>query len=130
MTDAQTAPRGRWSRLVGRWTTPQSEVEAQRLREDTHVAGAQEISACPRGEPATVYGTLRSVILRPRAGVPALEAELYDGSGTIRLIWLGRRRIGGIEPGRTLVATGRVTCHEDEPMMFNPRYELKPLRSE
>ena len=49
-------------------------------------------------------GTLRTVTLRPRAGVPALVAELYDGSGTINLVWLGRRQIPGIEPGRAVIA--------------------------
>ena len=55
-----------------------------------------------------LQGTLRTVTLRPRGGVPALEAELYDGSGTIVLVWLGRRRITGIEPGRSIQVIGRL----------------------
>jgi hypothetical protein len=65
------------------------------------------------------------VTLRPRGGVPALEAELYDGSGVITLVWLGRRRIAGIEPGRCLRVEGRVGLHAGQRIMFNPRYELK-----
>jgi hypothetical protein len=71
-----------------------------------------------------VTGTLRTVTLRPRAGVPALEAELWDGTGTISLIWLGRRRIGGIEPGRRLVAYGRLAVGDGGRVIFNPIYEL------
>ena len=52
---------------------------------------------------------MRTVTLRPRRSVPALVADLYDGSGSINLVWLGRRTIGGIEPGAYLRATGRVT---------------------
>jgi hypothetical protein len=65
------------------------------------------------------------VTLRPRGGVPALEAELYDGSGLITLVWLGRRRIAGIEPGRAVKVVGRVGIHERRRIMFNPKYELK-----
>jgi hypothetical protein len=65
------------------------------------------------------------VTLRPRGGVPALEAELYDGSALITLVWLGRRRIAGIEPGRAIKVVGRVGVQHKVRVMFNPRYELK-----
>jgi hypothetical protein len=77
-----------------------------------------------------VTGTLRTVTLRPRAGVPALVAELYDGSGSISLVWLGRRQIAGIEPGRRVTCFGRVAHDHDQPVIFNPRYELRPAGSE
>jgi len=67
------------------------------------------------------------VTLRPRAGVPALEAELYDGSGTLAVVWLGRRQILGVEPGRGLVVHGRVAINEGRRVMFNPKYELRPV---
>ena len=52
--------------------------------------------------------------LRPRGGVPALEAELYDGSGVITLVWLGRRRIAGIAPGRPLEVEGRIGVQDGQ----------------
>jgi hypothetical protein len=72
----------------------------------------------------TVFGTIRSVTIRPRAGTPALEAELFDGSGSVTLVWLGRRTIAGIEPGRQLRADGRITSGEGRKLIYNPRYEL------
>ena len=63
--------------------------------------------------------------LRPRGGVPALEAELYDGSALITLVWLGRRRIAGIEAGRAIKVVGRVGTQNKVRVMFNPRYELR-----
>ena len=72
----------------------------------------------------TVLGTVRSMTLRPRAGTPALEVELYDGSGRVTLVWLGRREIAGIAPGRQLRATGRITSDGARRVIFNPRYEL------
>lgn len=59
-------------------------------------------------------------------GAPALEAELYDGSDVIDLIWLGRRKIAGIEPGRLVLAEGLVSIQDGRKVMFNPRYELRP----
>lgn len=70
-------------------------------------------------------GTLRTVTLRPRGGNPALEAELYDGTGVVNLVWLGRRRIAGIEPGRKLRAEGLVSVQDGRKVIFNPRYELR-----
>ena len=72
-----------------------------------------------------MQGTLKTVTLRPRGGVPALEAELYDGSGTILVIWLGRRRIAGIFPGRQIRVEGRIGVHSDTRIIYNPRYELR-----
>lgn len=95
------------------------------LRDESVAAGATLVSACMIGSPVCVAGELRAVVLRPRAGVPTLEAELYDGTGTVTLIWLGRRRIRGIEPGRALVARGRLTRQDDRPTIYNPSYELR-----
>jgi hypothetical protein len=58
--------------------------------------------------------------------VPALVAELYDGTGTLAVIWLGRRQIAGVEPGRRLRVEGMVTEQDGRPVLFNPRYELVP----
>lgn len=113
-------------RAVTRLATSAKEHEAAELQKDCVELGATLVSKLPDREYVRVAGTLRTVTLRPRAGVPALVAELYDGSGSISLVWLGRRQIAGIEPGRELVAHGRVTRDHDAPVIFNPRYELRP----
>ena len=38
-----------------------------------------------------------------------------------------RRRIRGIDPGRSLVARGRLTKREGKVTLFNPEYELKAV---
>ncbi len=73
-----------------------------------------------------IAGTLRTVTLRPRGSTPTMEAELWDGTGTVVLVWLGRRDIAGIEPGRRLVVHGRMTTLKGERAIYNPRYELQP----
>jgi RecG-like helicase len=116
---------GRWSRF----NRTQEQVEAEELRDQVHGAdleGLTTIDCCTPGQTVTVRGMVRSVTMRPRSTVPALEIELYDGSGSVSVIWLGRRRIPGIDPGRTIVVHGRLTCNADDPTIYNPRYELKP----
>ena len=117
---------GRFRRAVARLTEDDDQVASRQLESELEQAGATAVTRCTRGEPVCVAGSLRSVTLRPRAGVPTLEAELYDGTGSITLIWLGRRRIGGIECGRSLVARGRMTVYEGRPTIYNAAYELKP----
>lgn len=116
---------GLFKRALARLTVDEQEVECAVLRSKTAAVGAVAVNECTVGKPVCVAGTLRAVVLRPLAGVPTLEAELYDGTGTVTLVWLGRRRIRGIDPGRTLVARGRLTRREGKPTVYNPAYELR-----
>ena len=121
-----TAP-GRFRRALHRLTADAEEVDSAELRSETSSVGATAVSQCSLGLPVCVAGSLRTVVLRPLAGVPTLEAELYDGTGTVTLVWLGRRRIRGIDPGRTLVARGRLTKRDGKATLFNPEYELRAV---
>src|SRR3954454_2708640 len=109
---------------ISRWANQERE-QARELRKDTRKAGLVSINEAPDRERVCVQGTLRTVTLRPRGGVPALEAELFDGSGSINVVWLGRRRIAGIFPGRTIRVTGRIGVHGGVRVMYNPRYDLR-----
>jgi RecG-like helicase len=100
------------------------ELEAADLRSESEELGATPITACCMGERVTVAGTLRTVTLRPLGGVPALEAALYDGSATVQVVWLGRRRIAGMIPGASVVVHGRLTSQSGVATIFNPAYEL------
>ncbi len=124
--DTESARGGLWRRAFSRLTSSQDAIEAAELQEDVRESGYDPIQGCADREEVRLCGTLRTVTLRPRGGVPALEAELYDGSGAVALVWLGRRRIAGIEPGRGLVAEGRIAVHDDRRIMYNPRYQLRP----
>ena len=116
---------GRLKRALSRLTADTDQIESASLQSEAVTAGATPVSRCSVGAPVCVAGTLRAVVLRPLAGVPTLEAELYDGTGTVTLVWLGRRRIRGIDPGRSLVARGRLTRRDGNPTLFNPAYELR-----
>jgi RecG-like helicase len=119
-----TQSTSRFRSALSRMVAPQHEVHAEEEAKHASRLGGTPIAELQRRRPATVCGTLRSVTLRPRAGVPALEAALYDGTGTLTVIWLGRRQIAGIEPGRRIRVHGMITESEGEVAVFNPRYEL------
>lgn len=116
--------KSRLRRSISRWANPDRE-EARQLRRDVERSGLVTLADAPDREPVTVKGSLHTVTLRPRGGVPALEAELYDGTAAITLLWLGRRRIAGVFPGRDIVVSGRIGVHDGQRIMYNPRYELK-----
>jgi hypothetical protein len=115
-------------RTISRWANP-GDQDAHHLRQEyarSGRTGTTSIADAPDRERVKLRGSLRTVTLRPRAGVPALEAELSDGTGVIIVVWLGRRRIAGIEPGRALEIEGRIGAHDGTRVMYNPRYDLIP----
>ena len=117
--------KSRLRQALSKWADS-SESHQRDLRQSSTVERSVCISDAPEREQVVVSGVVRTVTLRPRGGVPALEAELDDGSGVITLVWLGRRRITGVEPGRSMTVSGCIGRQSDVPIMFNPRYELRP----
>lgn len=115
---------GRFRQAVSRLASEDDVLEAKQLQKQCESHGATAVMSCQNRKLVNVVGTVRSLTLRPRAGTPTLEVELYDGSGTVTLVWLGRREIAGITPGRQLRAAGRITTSAGRRVIFNPRYEL------
>ena len=120
----ETSARGWLSRTLQKLTADDQTIDAEALQSDVATSGCAPLSACRKGEVVTVTGRLKSVVYTPRETVPTLEAELFDGSGSVTLVWLGRRRIPGIEAGRTLTARGRFAAFDGRRVIYNPWYEL------
>lgn len=116
---------GYWRRLVRQLTSDATELDAEDLCRRVEQSDARRASDCSCGQAVTVLGRLRSVEHCPRAAVATLEAELFDGSEAVTLVWLGRRRIPGIEPGRTVKASGRLAVRDGRKVLYNPYYELQ-----
>jgi hypothetical protein len=128
-SDPTNGTGGRGSRrlrhVLQRLTSSQQDLEARELQRDVQSTGCTRIADAGERRRVVVGGTLRHVTLRPRSGTPALEAELYDGSGSLTVIWLGRRRIAGIEPGVSVTVQGRLSTQDGVRVIYNPRYELR-----
>ena len=111
-------------RALRRITSSTAELEAEELQRNVREEGSVPIQNCEDRERVQLTGTVSTVTISPRAGHPALEVELRDGSGAVTLVWLGRRQIPGIDCGRTLKVWGRISCHDSRRLIYNPRYEL------
>jgi hypothetical protein len=120
-----SAPGSLVQRLVRRLTASEQQLEAEQLQDDVARSGCVLARECQRGQLVSLTGRLRTVVYTPRTNLPTLEAELYDGSDTVTLVWLGRRRIVGIEPGQRLTVRGRVAIRDGEKVIYNPYYQIR-----
>lgn len=71
-------------------------------------------------------GVLTAVTYPPADATPILRAKLFDGTGTAELVFLGRRAVPGIDPGRRLTAEGTVADEGAGPVLYNPGVDLAP----
>ncbi|HEY4377596.1 MAG TPA: OB-fold nucleic acid binding domain-containing protein [Acidimicrobiales bacterium] len=76
---------------------------------------------------AQVSGRVRSVRVRPWGEVMTLELVLVDATGGVTVVFPGRRRIPGIEPGATLTVEGMVGSRDNRLTVLNPHYDLRPV---
>ncbi len=104
-----------------------TELDAGAEQVEALKQGAQPVAGCGLRQRVQLSGVIRSVTFPPGGSAPELTAELYDGSGSVDLVWLGRREIPGIEPGRRLTVTGtpcRPEPGRERPVLYNPAYRL------
>src|SRR5580698_1296722 len=128
-TQAAASPGLPWKAALSplrRLTAEREALQAEELRAEMEVRSAKPIGDCGDREVADIAGVLRSVTHRPRGPSLTMEADLWDGTGNITLVWLVRRNIPGIYPGRRIVVHGRVARIKGERTLFNPIYELQP----
>ena len=91
----------------------------RRMAESDEQRYAEEIEAWAAKIPGTVRirdatprskvrlaGVVRRITVRPLEGEESLEAVLYDGTGEVTVVWMGRRSIHGLNLGTRLVVGG------------------------
>jgi hypothetical protein len=71
----------------------------------------------------TVEGRIRAVQLGSAMG-RALEVQIFDETGGMRLLFIGRKQIPGVDCGAVIRATGRVGRFRGHLAIANPIYEL------
>lgn len=119
------AAAGYFRRLTRRLTEDLEQLDAEEMVETSQASGATRACDCTRGEEVTMFGRLRSVEACPKSANASVQAEFFDGTDPVTLVWIGRRRIPGIEPGKTLMVRGRVGDRDGQKVIFNPYYELR-----
>jgi RecJ-like exonuclease len=113
-----------FQRTLRRLASTNADLESEDLQQTVKAEGSVPIKECSDREIVSLTGTIANITIHPRGGHPALEVELRDGSGAVTLVWLGRRQIPGIDPGRMVKVAGRISCHDGRRLIYNPRYEL------
>ncbi|OYO21987.1 DNA-binding protein [Enemella dayhoffiae] len=110
--------------MLRRMVRSNDDLEAEDLRREAAQAGCSQVSGCKDRQRVTLRGTISSVTLNPPGEARQLEVDFRDGSGSVRLIWMGRRAIPGIQAGTNLTVQGRIAHNRGDRVMYNPRYEL------
>jgi hypothetical protein len=103
-----------------------AELDRTRLQDRCRGLDVTPINETPRRVPVRVGGEVKRVIVAPRNGVPNLEVMVGDGTGSITAVFAGRRRIAGLDHGRTIVLEGVIVDLVDRPVIYNPAYTLVP----
>jgi hypothetical protein len=115
---------GGLKQAVHRLRTPVEELDREAL-----LAYCDRLDVMPMDQIAArtrvrVGGEVHSVRIVPRAGAPALEVTVSDGRGSTTGVFLGRRKIAGISPGRRLTMEGVVSRQDSRNFIVNPVYTL------
>lgn len=111
-------------KFVDRLTKPTEQIDREHLEEWCTISGLPALDAVEERKPVRVVGEVRSIRIVPRAGADALEATITDGHGSLTAVFLGRRKILGVSPGRRVFLEGVVTKDGSTQLMYNPIYQL------
>jgi RecG-like helicase len=90
----------------------------------SNVPGAVPIRAAQPRSRVRLAGVVRRITVRPLEGHESLEALLYDGTGEVRVVWMGRRSIKGLNLGTRLIVDGLLAEHRSERRIVNPTFEF------
>ncbi len=121
-----SAPTSRGARAADRAADREAAVKAsfERLAFGEKSRGTIPIGQAQWRNRVRVAGRVKSVRVQPRAGTANLECVIADDSGKLLLVFQGRRRIPGIQPGARLVVEGMVGDWARRQAILNPDYEL------
>lgn len=122
---------GFFKRTFGKLTQDEGERRAAGIREwaERQPGATLVVDTQPRTV-ARIAGVVEGIRVRPREGVPAVEAVVTDGSGSVTAVWLGRRTLPGLTLGIRLVLEGRLGGDPQHLQLMNPRYEFAGAQHE
>jgi hypothetical protein len=112
-------------RLLHRMSESDEERLAAEVRDwSASVPGTVRIADAELRMRAKLAGIVRRVTILPVEGLEALEAVLWDGTGEVTAVWLGRRSIPGLALGSRLVVEGVLGREHGERRIVNPTFEF------
>src|SRR5262245_66548826 len=111
-------------KMVERLTKPTEERDREQLTEFCDARLLAPMDGLTVRRPVRVGGEIKSVRIVPRAGAPALEVTVTDGRGSVVAVFLGRRKLPGLSPGRRVLFAGVAGKDGNRYLVYNPEYQL------
>jgi hypothetical protein len=112
-------------RLLRRMSESDEERLAAEVRDwAQQVPGTVRIGEAQVRSKAKLAGIVRRITILPVEGLEALEAVLWDGTGEVTAVWLGRRSIPGLALGSRLVVEGVLGAERGDRRVVNPTFEF------
>lgn len=112
--------------LAKRLTSSVRELDQTRLQSRYEGVGLTSIADAPLREPIRLGGEVVAMQVVPRAGSPSMEITISDGTARATAVFTGRRRIGGMDPGRGVLFEGVGRLEQGRIVLVNPTYTLLP----
>lgn len=100
------------------------ELDAARLQVRFAGLGLTPIADAPEREPVRVVGEIRGTRHSGYDDAPLLAVTIDDGTGTALIVFSGRRRIRGLDSGRTVIIEGVGRRERGQLLIHNPAYTL------
>ncbi len=106
-----------------------NQTDEERLAEEVRswaetIPGTVRIADAPVRTRSKLAGIVRRITILPVEGLEALEIVLWDGTGEITAVWLGRRSIAGLALGSRLIVEGVIGVERSERRIVNPTFEF------
>lgn len=103
-----------------RLVAPTESLEAEDMAARSVRAGCTTISQAQCRSRVRLCGSIVAVTSEAHR----LTMRLSDGTGSVRLMWMGRSKLDAIKPGVTVLVEGRLGREGEDLVMFNPDFEV------
>lgn len=110
--------------LKKRFSSTTEQIDLVRLQGRFCDVACSKIAAAEPRSRVVISGEVQAIQVVPRAGSSWLEVTVGDGTGKAVAVFTGRRRIGGLEPGRAVILEGVAGKAHGHLQLMNPAYTL------
>ncbi len=112
-----------------RWLDRLTESDEARLASEVRdwadkIPGTVRIGEAPLRGKVRIAGVIRRITVFPIRDRESLEAVVFDGTGQVTVVFMGRRGIGGLSLGTRVVVEGVLGEQRGAIRMINPRLEF------
>lgn len=111
-------------KLKQRLSQSLEDIDDQRVQQRVADLGVTPIAQAESRTSVLLAGEVQGLQVVPRAGSPSLEVTIGDGSGRAVAVFTGRRRLGGVTPGRRVLIEGVGRMERGRMVLLNPAYTI------